>query len=344
MAKRDYYEVLGVDKKASADDIKKAYRKIALKNHPDRNPDNKEAEAIFKEATEAYEILSDTDKRNNYDRYGFAGVDNNQGFGNAAYRDFSDLFSGMGFDMFDSMFNRRPRQQPQQVKGQSIRVNVDIPLSDFYKETTRTISYKHRVKCDTCNGTGSEDKKEMTCPQCRGTGMYTRMQGFMTFSSTCPNCNGTGKILTNPCKKCLGKGVVDKEDDITIKIPKDFNEGNDLLIANKGNYVKGCYEAGDLYVRVNLANDGKFTKKSHDLLTEVSVSCIDAMLGSEVEIVLPDNEKIKVNIKKGIQPNDCIRVKGKGVLGKGDLYIKVGVSIPENISKEDYEKLSKIVE
>jgi len=346
MSKRDYYEVLGINKNATQDEIKKAYRKLAITNHPDKNPGDKAAEDRFKEATESYEVLSDESKRRNYDQFGFAGVDSSQGFGGAAYRDFSDIFGGFG-DIFGSMFGSNPFSRSQRTttptKGQSIRITTNIDLKDLYNDTEKEITYKHLVKCEHCNGTGSKDKTETTCPTCHGSGMFTQRQGFMSFSTTCSRCGGTGKVIEHPCNDCNGEGVIKKEDTVKVKIPKDFSIGSDLLINNKGNYVKGCYESGDLYIKIDLNEDELFIKENHDLITPLEITYDEAICGTTKHITLPDGEDLEVVVPEGTQPFNYIKVKNKGINGKGNLYIKVIILIPTGLSKEQLDKIKNLV-
>ena len=338
--KRDYYEVLGVDKKASTDEIKKAYRKIALENHPDKNPDNKEAEEKFKEATEAYEILSDETKRKNYDQFGFEGNNPNyQDFNNsAASRDFADLFN-----FFKNKRWKDFEEENIPRKGQSIRIHEYVSLKDLITNPKKTVKYKHLCLCDDCKGTGSTDGKKTTCDQCNGTGFVFRSQGFMTIRSTCPKCHGIGQVITSPCKTCNARGVVEKWDEVTITVPRGLpGETVDLLESKKGNISPGCYEPGDLYIRIHLNTDPIFTRQGNDIIATMNISLRQAVLGDNVIFENFDGTKISLKIKGNIQPGNTVRIKGKGLpiyntSNFGDLYIRYNVQLPK---KEDLSDAS----
>lgn len=350
--KRDYYEILGVDKKASADEIKKAYRKIALENHPDRNPDNKEAEEKFKEATEAYEILSDETKRKNYDQFGFA--DPNVGYqdfnSSAAYRDFNDIFSKFKSGGFGNMFYGFEEGPPQPQRGQSIRIHEYVSLKDLVTNPKKDIKYKHLCLCEDCKGTGSADGQKPTCPSCNGTGFTIKKSGFMTVKSMCPRCGGTGQIITNPCKTCNAKGVVEKYDNVTITIPRGFSgETVDIKEIKKGNITPGCYEPGDLYIRLHLNPDPLYIRQGNDIIITLNLSLKQAILGDKVIFENYDGTKIALNVKGNIQPGDTIRLRGRGlpIYGTsdfGDLYIKYKVQLPtkENLDDKSATSLKNI--
>ena len=340
--KRDYYEVLGVDKKASPDEIKKAYRKIALENHPDRNPGNKEAEEKFKEATEAYEILSDETKRRNYDQFGFINPDGTyQDFNrSAAYRDFSDLFNSFsGFqDMFTGFNNQNSSRN---TRGQSIRVHEYITLKDLVTNPKKDVEYKHLCLCEDCKGTGSSDGKKSTCPLCNGTGFIIRQNGFMTLRTTCNRCGGSGQIITSPCRKCNSKGVIEKRDKVTITIPRGLpGETADLREVGKGNITPGDIEPGDLYIRLHLKDDPIFTRQGNDIIATLNISLQQAILGDKIIFENFDGTKISLNVKGNIQPGDVVRLKGKGLpiyntSAFGDLYIKYNVHLPRKEELSD---------
>lgn len=337
--RKDYYEVLGVKKDASSEEIKKAYRSLALKYHPDRNPGDKEAEDKFKEITEAYEILSDESKRKNYDQFGFNGINGSyQDFNSsAAYRDFSDLFRNLrNSERFRDMFygfGDTEAESPIPQKGQSIRVHTYVTLKDLTQDTQKNIEYKHLCNCKACNGTGSADGKRETCSVCGGRGFTLRQNGFMSIRSTCMKCGGTGQVITKPCTECNGNGVVTKYDTVTISIPKGVEDSSELIMRNKGNENPGCTEPGDLYIRVHIQEDPIFTRQNNDLIAALNISFKQAILGDSITFENFDGEKILLKIREGTQPETIVRLKGKGLPvyntdTRGDLYIQYRVRLP----------------
>ena len=347
MAKRDYYEVLGVAKNATADEIKKAYRKLAIENHPDRNPGDKAAEERFKEATEAYEVLSDQTKRDAYDNYGFAGVNNAggaQGY-SAAYRDFSDIFSGGGFeDIFSSIFGGggfRSQQSSSRAsnQGQSFRYNVEVELKDILTECKKDITYNRQVPCESCNGTGSSSGKpsRKTCPQCNGTGYVRQSSGFFSMQRTCPQCGGEGRIIDDPCPKCHGSGLMRKQQKIRVNIRPGIQDGTDIILQGMGNAGTNGGPYGDLYVRVNVRQDKFYVRQNDDLFVQIPISVTQAALGLSVNVPLLDGTTEKVEIPAGIQDGKMVRVKGKGMphyrgYGNGDLYVKFRLMVPKRLN------------
>ena len=364
-AKRDYYEVLGVEKSASADEIKKAYRKLAVKYHPDRNPGNKEAEDKFKEATEAYEILSDEKKRPLYDQYGFAGVDGNAGFGGGgfsgshAYQDFSDLFGGMGggfSDIFEGIFggggsrsrNRNPNA-PQQ--GQSLRYDLNISFKDAVYGTKAEIKFSHNETCSECNGSGAaKGGVRKTCTTCNGAGQVRRSAGFFAVQQTCPACSGTGTVIDKPCTKCRGSGVEEKSKRVTLNIPAGVDDGKRISIHGEGDCGKNGGPSGDLVVVLHVENHKFFERSGQDLYCAVPVTMVQAALGETIFITTLDDKKIEFKIPAGTQNGKLLRIKNEGVpvinsTRKGDLYIKILVQVPSKMSSkqkallEEYSKL-----
>ena len=344
--KRDYYEVLGVSKNASQEEIKKAYRKLAIENHPDRNPGDKAAEERFKEATEAYEVLSDETKRKNYDSYGFAGVDGSQGFGGAAYRDFSDLVAGGFGSIFEDLFGfggggaTRQRAQGNPNVGQSIRVNIEVDLQDIVADFKKEMTYSHQVACEACHGTGSSkgSASTKTCPTCGGMGQIRQSSGFFSMSRTCPTCGGRGTVITDPCPNCRGTGTVRKSQTLKIKIPAGIESGSDIIIPQMGNAVANCATPGDLYVRVNVRPHKYFVRSGEDLYVQIPVSMTQAALGLDINVKNLQNETIKVSLPAGVQNGKIIRVKGQGLPryknldSRGDMYIKVQIETPKRLS------------
>ena len=350
MEKRDYYEVLGVSKDASADDLKKAYRKLALKYHPDRNPDDKEAEEKFKEAAEAYDVLSDPDKRARYDRFGHAGLDGN-GFGGGGagmsmddiFTHFGDIFSEFGFD-FGGRGSRR--QQANVRRGTNIRIKVELTLAEIATGIHKKLKVNKYVTCQHCNGTGSSDGKQDSCATCKGSGrVYRNMQtmfGVMRSESVCPTCEGDGKTIKNKCSYCRGEGIVKGDDVIEIDIPKGVSDGIEFAVRGKGNAGPRNGVAGDLIVHVEEKADNTFERNGDDLLQNIFITIPEAIMGTQTEIPTIDG-KVRVKIAAGTQSGKILRLKGKGLpnlqgYGTGDMLVTVNVWIPKKINKDE-EKL-----
>jgi len=360
--KRDYYEVLGVSKTASQEEIKKAYRKLAVQNHPDKNPGDKAAEERFKEATEAYEVLGDEKKRAAYDQYGFAGVDGqNQGY-SRAYQDFSDLFSGGGFSsIFEDLFgfggfsggsSRQRSAGP--ATGQSIRVNTEVDIHDICGEFKHEFSYAHQVACEACNGTGSKSgKKSMkTCPTCGGMGQIRQSSGFFSMQRTCPACGGKGQIIEDPCPSCRGTGTVRKNQTLRVKVPAGIESGTDIILSGMGNAGPNGAPPGDLYVRINVKPDKYFVRQGADLFVQVPISMTQAALGLDIEIKNLMGEPVKVEIPSGVQNGKIVRVKGQGLPkyrnegSRGDLYVKFQIETPKRLglkAKQIMKELSAVM-
>ena len=353
MAKRDYYEVLGVAKNASADEIKKAYRKLAVKYHPDKNPGNKEAEEKFKEAAEAYSVLSDADKKAKYDQFGHAGVDGagpdfSGGFGNL--NDIlNDLFGGAfgggfgGFGGFGGGFGGGQRRE-RVYKGRDIRVRVKLTLEEIAKGVEKEISIEKNVPCPDCGGRGARNSADIkTCPACNGTGQVQRVVnsflGQTVTYSTCQQCGGEGKIISNPCHTCSGSGLVRQRETIKVKIPAGVEAGMQMTVQGEGHAAKNNGINGDLLVVIEEQEHPDFRREGNNLLYTKVVSIVDAMLGCEVDIpCLDGNYKLKV--EPGTQSGSVIRLKGKGLpsvnsYGTGDLYVKIGVWIPKKLTKDE---------
>ena len=345
--KRDYYEVLGVAKTASQEEIKKAYRKLAVQNHPDKNPGDKAAEERFKEATEAYEVLGDEKKRAAYDQYGFAGVDGqNQGY-SRAYQDFSDLFSGGGFSsIFEDLFGfggfsggSSRQRDAGPATGQSIRVNTEVDIHNITGEFKHEFTYAHQVACEACNGTGSKSgKKSMkTCPTCGGMGQIRQSSGFFSMSRTCPTCGGRGQIIEDPCPACRGSGTVRKNQTLRVKVPAGIESGTDIILSGMGNAGPNGAPPGDLYVRINVKPDKYFVRQGADLFVQVPISMTQAALGLDIEIKNLMGEPVKVEIPAGVQNGKIVRVKEQGLPkyrnenSKGDLYVKFQIETPKRL-------------
>lgn len=365
-AKRDYYEVLGVQKGASADEIKKAYRKLAIKYHPDRNPGNKEAEEKFKEATEAYEVLSDDKKRPIYDQYGFAGLDGSSGFGGAggftsshAFHDFSDLFGGMGggfSDIFEGIFgggrsSSRARNPNAPEQGQSLRYDLDISFKDAVYGTKAEIKFAHNETCPDCHGSGAAaGGSRKTCTACGGSGQIRRQAGFFAVQQTCPTCHGAGTVIDKPCSSCRGSGVQEKSKRVTLTIPAGVDDGKRIAIHGEGDAGKNGGPAGDLIVVLHVEPHTYFERSGQDLYCAVPVTMVQAALGETIFITTLDGKKIEFKLPAGTQNGKLLRIKNEGVpvfntSRKGDLYIKILVQVPSRLSskqKELLEEFSKL--
>lgn len=359
--KRDYYEVLGLQKGASDDEIKKAYRKMAKKYHPDLHPGDKEAEEHFKEVNEAYEVLSDSDKKSRYDQFGFAGVDPNFGGGAGGAGAWSGAAGG-GFDIndiFDSFFgggfsggSRRSNPNAPR-RGSDCEASVTISFEEAAKGCKKTISYNPIETCDDCDGTGAEKgTSPKTCPTCGGTGRINIQQrtpfGVMQSQQTCNNCHGTGKIIEHPCKKCDGHGRIRHKKTIEITIPAGIDDGNVLNVSGKGNAGANKGPSGDLHVEIGVRPHPLFERRGNDVYIDMPLTFTQAALGCDVEVPTLDG-KVSYHVHEGTQPNDKFRLKGKGIqslhgYGKGDEYVNVTIEVPKNLSKQQKEILKKFDE
>ena len=350
MEKRDYYEVLGVSKSADATEIKKAYRKLALKYHPDKNPGDKEAEEKFKEAAEAYDVLSNEEKRRRYDQFGHAGVGGagQGGFGGGMSMD--DIFSQFG-DIFGGFGGGRSARRVN--RGTNLRVKVKMNLQEIATGIEKKIKVKKYVACQHCNGTGAKDGKSYsTCSTCKGSGQVTRIQntilGAMQTTSTCPTCEGEGKIINEKCTFCNGEGVLMSEEVISINIPAGVGEGMQLSLSGKGNAARRGGVNGDLIVLIEEEEHPELVRDGNDLLYNVFIGYPEAVLGETVEIPTIEG-KVKVKIEAGTQPGKILHLRGKGLpdvngYGKGDLLAKVNVWIPKNLSKDEKKLVEKMKE
>lgn len=359
MEKRDYYEVLGVSKSADATEIKKAYRKLALKYHPDKNPGDKEAEEKFKEAAEAYDVLSNEEKKRRYDQFGHAGVGGagQGGFGGGMSMDdifsqFGDIFGSFGgFSGFGGFGGGRSARRVN--RGTNLRVKVKMNLQEIATGIEKKIKVKKYVACQHCNGTGAKDGKSYsTCSTCKGSGQVTRVQntilGAMQTTSTCPTCEGEGKIINEKCTFCNGEGVLMSEEVISINIPAGVGEGMQLSLSGKGNAARCGGVNGDLIVLIEEEEHPELVRDGNDLLYNVFIGYPEAVLGETVEIPTIEG-KVKVKIEAGTQPGKILRLRGKGLpdvngYGKGDLLAKVNVWIPKNLSKDEKKLVEKMKE
>jgi molecular chaperone DnaJ len=354
MEKRDFYEILGVSKNATKDEIKKAYRKQALKFHPDKNPGDKKAEENFKEAAEAYEILSNEEKRARYDRFGHSGVSSAAGGYSGDGMTMEDIFSSFG-DIFGDAFGGfgafgGSRRSGKRVnKGSNLRVKVKLDLHEIANGTEKKIKVTKYDTCSTCEGTGAADADSIsTCSTCHGSGQVTRlantMLGQMQTRSVCPTCGGEGKTITKKCVTCYGEGIVQKEDIIKINIPAGVAKGMQMTVGGKGNAPRRGGVHGDLLVVIDEEDHQDLMREGNDLIYNLFISIPDAILGTHVEVPTVDNN-VKIKIEPGTQPGKILRLRGKGLpevngYGRGDLLVNVNVWIPKTMTKEE----SKIVE
>jgi len=351
MSKRDYYEVLGVSKGAGKDELKKAYRKLAIQYHPDKNPDNKEAEEKFKEAAEAYEVLSDDQKRARYDQFGHQGVGGAGGFGGGSMN-MDDIFSHFG-DIFGGHFGfGGGRSRGRAVsKGANIRVRVKLTLEEVAKGVEKKIKVKKKVTCTKCGGSGAEDSHSVsTCSTCNGTGQVMRVAntlfGQMQTASTCPSCGGDGKMITKKCTACYGEGVTDGEEIIEIKIPAGVAEGMQLSVSGKGSAARRGGINGDLLVYIEEEKHPDLERDGTDLMYHLHISIPDAILGNTVEIPIIDG-KVKIKIDPGTEAGKILRLRGKGIpdvngYGVGDLLVQINLWTPKTITKEEEKMLEKL--
>lgn len=356
--KRDYYEVLGVSKSATDDELKKAYRKLAKQNHPDLNPNDKAAEARFKEINEAYEVLSDKDKRAKYDQFGFAGVDPNFGAGGPG-GGFGGGFGGFDMgDIFGSFFGGGfggggGASKTGPAKGRTVRAALTLTLEEAAFGCEKEVTITHMETCDSCGGSGcAEGTTAEICPNCHGTGQVRVQQrtvfGTMSTSTICPNCRGEGKIIHQPCKKCSGTGEVRKQKKVTVKIPAGIDEGQAISIRGQGDAGRNGGPAGDLIVGINIRPHAQLHREGTTIYLEQTISFFQAAMGAEVEVPSLDG-RIKCKIAEGTQPGTTLRLKGKGVpilngRGRGDQLITVRVAVPKGMNEIQREALRKFAE
>lgn len=361
--KRDYYEVLGVDRNATEDEIKKAYRKLAIKYHPDRNPGNKEAEEKFKEAAEAYEVLHDPDKRRQYDQFGFNGP---QGFGGfeGGGMDMDDIFSMFGnifgghggFGGFGDFGGGQQGSSQRVYRGSDLRLKVKLSLQDIASGVTKKFKVREDVTCDKCHGTGAEGgAKPETCPTCHGSGMVTRtvrsMFGMMQTQSECPTCHGEGTVIKDKCKACSGTGVVKGEKVIEVNIPAGVEEGMVLNVHGKGNAGPHNGVAGDIQVFIEEEKNDTFVRDKQDVIYNLLLDFPTAALGGKADIPTIDGKKIELKIEPGTQPGKSVRLRGKGLpavkgygSGMGDLIVNMSVFVPKSLNKDEKKAIEHLRE
>jgi molecular chaperone DnaJ len=348
MSKRDYYEVLGVNRDASEDELKKAYRKLAMKYHPDRNPDSKEAEEKFKEAKEAYEVLTDANKRAAYDQYGHAGVDPSAGGGAGfqhGFGGFADAFSDIFGDIFGGGGGGGRRSNV--YRGADLRYNLEITLEEAARGTETKIRIPTMEACGTCEGSGAKPGTQpVTCSMCGGHGQVRMQQGFFSIQQTCPTCHGSGKTIAEPCGECHGAGRIKKHKTLSVKIPPGVDEGDRIRLSGEGESGINGGPSGDLYVVVQLKEHPVFKRDHDDLHCEMPVSFTTAALGGEIEIPTLDGHA-KIKIPEETQSGKVFRLRGKGIKGvrsheHGDLYCHVLVETPVNLTARQKELLREL--
>ncbi|MDC1174829.1 molecular chaperone DnaJ [Bacteriovoracaceae bacterium] len=355
MSKRDYYQVLGVEKSASKDEIKKAYRKLAMKYHPDRNPDNAEAESKFKEASEAAEVLLSEEKKSRYDQFGHAGVDGQAGGFGGGFQggDFGDLGDIFG-DIFGDILGgggrrgggrRRHRGRP----GNDLQMNVDVTFEEAAFGVEKNISLARYMECKECSGSGAEKGSTPSdCDMCHGAGEVRRQQGFFTVATTCPKCQGSGQIISNPCKPCSGQGRNKKKVELEVKIPSGIDDGQRLKLSGEGDSGTMGAPSGDLYVVISIREHDFFERDGFDVHCQVPISFSQAALGAEVEVPTLSG-KVKVDLPEGTQSGKRMRLKGKGIqrlgaYGQGDQILTIHVETPSKLSGEQKEIFERLAE
>lgn len=356
MAKRDYYEVLGVNKDASDDEIKKAYKKMAIKYHPDRNPGDKKAEEMFKEAAEAYDVLRDANKRRQYDQFGHEGLGGATGFGGAGmnvddiFSMFGDIFGGRGFGGFGGFGGER-YSRPM-YRGKDQRLKIELDLIEIVNGTTKKFKLKNDVVCEHCHGSGSEDGQVSTCPTCNGSGYVVRTQqgifGLMQSQSVCPECHGEGKVIKNKCHICHGEGIKQGETIVEVNFPAGLSEGMVLTLEGKGGAGRRNGVNGDLQIIIKERPHEILVRDGNDLVYNLLLSLPQAILGDTMEVPTVDG-KAKITIEPGTQPGTILRLKGKGVPevqgyrnNRGDEIINISIYIPETLSKDEKEFFQKM--
>src|SRR5687767_2197066 len=343
--KRDYYEVLGLSRTASLDDIKKAYRKLAVKFHPDKNPGDPEAEEKFKEAAEAYGVLSDEEKRARYDRYGHQGLGGATGFDPNQFADFGDILGDLfGFGDF---FGTRGRRSTRPARGNDLRYDLHLEFMDAVFGKDVSLEIPRTITCKTCNGSGAKSGTQpVTCTGCQGRGQIRYSQGFFAVARTCPQCGGAGKVIKDPCATCSGAGRIREEKTISVKVPAGVDEGSRLRVAAEGEAGFNGGPNGDLYVFLSVADHPKFTRRDYDIHSEHQVTFTQAALGAELQTETIDGSE-SLRVPPGTQPNQVFRLRGKGVpfldgSGRGDHYVHVSVRIPTTLSDEQRTLLERL--
>jgi molecular chaperone DnaJ len=348
MAKPDFYATLGVAKNASADDLKKAYRKLAMKFHPDRNPGDKQAEGRFKDVTEAYDVLKDEQKRAAYDRFGHAAFEQGGAGAGAGMGGFDFSASGDLGDIFDQMFGMGRRGGQRTRTGNDLRQGVEIELADAFNGIKINLRVPTRVKCESCEGTGSQDKGRAaeTCPTCQGAGKVRVQQGFFLIERTCQTCGGQGRVIRNPCRVCQGAGTVQRERSLSVAIPAGVEDGTRIRLTGEGEAGGPGAQNGDLYVHVSIRPHEFFQRDQANILMRVPLRMTQAALGDDIEVPVVDGSRAKVKIPPGTQTGDQFRLRSKGFsvlrsAARGDMFIQVAVETPRNLSPKQRELLEE---
>jgi molecular chaperone DnaJ len=360
MAKRDYYEILGVDRNASKEEFRKAYRKLAMQYHPDRNPDDKEAEEKFKEAAEAYEVLSHDEKKARYDRFGHEGV-KGSAYGSQGFSDINDIFSHFsdifgGSSIFDDFFGGGQRQRGRRSSGQQgsdLRVNLKLTLEEIATGVTKKIKIKKYINCDQCNGTGAESgTSTKTCPVCSGTGEVRSVSrsvfGQFVNITTCNNCNGEGSVIDTPCKKCMGDGRIHEETTLKVEVPAGVHENSYMSLREEGNSGKRGGQSGDIIVVFHEIEHEHFTRDNDDIIYDLMISYPEAALGSEVEVPTLTG-KAKLKIDPGTQPGKLLKMRDKGIKhlnhsGTGDQIVRINIQVPKKVNVKERELLKELLD
>ncbi len=350
MAKQDFYETLGVGRGATADELKAAYRKLAMKYHPDRNQGDPDAERRFKEVSEAYDILKDPEKRAAYDRFGAAAFDGSAGAGPQGAGDFGFNFAGGFADIFDEMFGdftgrRAGGGGPSQARGADLRYNMEITLEEAFAGKQATVRVPSAAPCDTCHGTGAaKGSKPTTCPTCQGRGRVRAQQGFFTIERTCATCHGQGQVIDNPCAACHGTGRVQKEKTLSVNIPAGVEDGTRIRLTGEGEAGLRGGPTGDLYIFLSVAPHAYFQRDGANLYMRVPVPMTTAALGGVIEVPTVDGARARVTVPEGTQTGHQFRLKGKGMSvmrssARGDMYIRVQVETPVKLTRRQKELL-----
>jgi len=359
-SQRDYYEILGVQRDSSDEEIKKSYRKLALANHPDQNKGDKNAEARFKEAAEAYAVLSDKEKRQRYDQFGHAGVDPQaSGFGGGGFGNVEDIFSAFGDifgggggagggGIFDQLFSRGGGSRAR--RGASLRADMVLTLEDVALGAKKTINLRRNEPCDTCSGSGAKPgTSPKPCGTCGGQGQVIRSQGFFQVSQPCPSCRGQGQVIESPCTKCKGRGVEPKQRSITVSIPPGIEDGHVQRIAGEGEPGDQNGPAGDLVMVISVEPHKQFSRHGDDLLTQTTISYRQAVLGDSVEIPTLNGKTVSLKIPPSTQPGERLRLRNQGLprmdgYGKGHTYVRIQIHVPDKINSEQEELLRRLDE